>query len=85
MTISIANSALSNCQSLEQVVELINDDMATDAERHVVAAAYAIDCCEDEDEANIEEVETYLDFLVEAGAKFDFKAAIKRATNEINV
>lgn len=83
MTIQIANNALSNCTSLDQVVELINDDMATDAERFVVAAAYAIDSCEDKDDITIEEIEAHLELLADAGAEFDHNAAARFAKTNI--
>lgn len=83
MTISIANNALSNCNSLDQVVELINDDMATDAERFVVAAAYAIDSCEDQDDITNEELEAHLELLTDAGAEFDSNAAFRFAKANI--
>ena len=43
MKTTIANHALANCQSIESVVVLVNDEFATDASSEMVAAAYAID------------------------------------------
>ena len=57
MSIQIANNALENCQSIDQVVELINDEMVTDATAEMVAAAYAIGGAEEPgyglDDANL--------------------------------
>lgn len=82
MAIQIANNALDNCTSIQQVIELINDEMATNATAEMVAAKYAWDGAQESgyiDDANIE---AQLDALVEAGAEFDFQDALTLAINE---
>jgi uncharacterized protein YihD (DUF1040 family) len=83
MTIQIANNALADCHSTEEVVRLMNEDFATDAEPEMIAAKYAYDAADEAgygiDSTNLE---AHLDVLVEAGAKFDYSAALEVALNE---
>ena len=82
--IRIANNALENCTNVEQVVELCNDEFATDASPELIAAAYAIDAAEFTDDMSDREVlEHHLDFLTEAGANFDYQKALKEAIEDI--
>ncbi len=80
MTIKIANNALENCTSINQVVELMKSNTGTDATAETIAAAYAIDGATEagygHDGANLE---SQLDALVEAGAEFDFQDAMAQA------
>ncbi|MEE8132136.1 MAG: hypothetical protein V3T40_01005 [Nitrososphaerales archaeon] len=80
MSIQIANNALENCISIDQVVSLINDDAATDATSEMVASAYAINAAEEEGYGSSDEnLEAHLDVLTEAGADFDYSDAMKQA------
>lgn len=85
MTIKIANNALDDCTSIEQVVELMNNEFATDASPELIAAAYAIDSIDSEyNGTTIKDIlECHMDFLIDAGAKFNFKKAIDIALNEV--
>jgi septation ring formation regulator EzrA len=75
MTIKIAD-----CSSLEQVVELINDEFATDATPEMIAAKYAYDSCAEAgygfEERNLDAA---FDVLMESGAKFDYAEALEIA------
>lgn len=82
MTIQIANNALENCRSIEQVVGLINDEMATDASAEMVAAKYAWDGAKESGYTDDDSIEAQLDALVEAGAEFDFSNALEMAIAE---
>ncbi len=76
MTIKIANNALANCTSIEQVVELINNEFETDASPELIAAAYALNAAEFSDYVSDREVvECHLDYLQNAGAKFGWSKA----------
>ena len=84
MTIQIANNALKNCTSIEQVVELINNEFATDASPELIAAAYAVDAAEFTDNISPREVlEFHLDYLLNAGARFGWSKAVDIAVDEI--
>lgn len=82
MTIQIANNALENCYSIEQVVRLINDDFVTDAPAETVAAAYAIKGAKQAgygfDDINLE---AQMDALVGAGAEFCYAEAMEIAVS----
>lgn len=82
MTIQIANNALENCNSIEEVVELINDETLTDASAEMIAAAYAIDSAELDIDIEYE-IEAHLDELIERGAKFDFIEALEMTIIEL--
>ena len=77
---SIKIAALENCSSLEQVVELINDEFATDATPEMIAAKYAYDSCAEAgygfEERNLDAA---FDALIESGAKFDYAEALEIA------
>ena len=77
---SIKIAALENCSSLEQVVELINDEFATDATPELIAAKYAYDSCAEAgygfEERNLDAA---FDVLMEGGAKFDYPNALEIA------
>jgi hypothetical protein len=83
MAIKIANNALENCTSLDQVVELINDEFATDATPEMIAAKYAYDSCGEAgygfEERNLDAA---FDALIESCAKFDYPEALKIALEE---
>lgn len=82
MSIKIANSALNNCQSIDQVVELVNDNFATDASPEMIAAAYAVESANAAGYGTGElELECQLDVLMEAGAEFEFLDALALAKN----
>lgn len=80
MTILISNNALQNCTSLEQVVSLINDEFATNAEPEEIATAYAIDGAIEAGYGTGEpELCAQLDALRDAGAIFDYPEALEVA------
>jgi len=80
MAIAISNNALENCNSLEDVVELINNEFATDAEPEEIAAAYAIDgAVECGYGTGEDELCAQLDALRDAGAIFDYPEALEEA------
>jgi len=80
MAIKIANNAIENCTSLDQVVELINDEFATDATPEMISAKYAYDSCAEAgygfEERNLGAA---FDVLIESGAKFDYPNALEIA------
>ncbi len=82
MAIRIANNALENCHSIKQVVELINNQSATDASAEMVAAAYAWNAAEESGYTDNDSIEANLDFLRDSGAEFDFSEALEMAINE---
>lgn len=63
---------IDRCNSIDEVVNLINDEFATCYTAEELAAMYA----KDED---VDSVEYHLDMLVENGAKFDYRQAEKLA------
>ncbi len=71
---------LNNCTSIDQVVDLINEDTLTLLEREEVAAKYALNAAE-EAGYGVEkrEIEAHLDCLVEAGAEFNYIKAVSLA------
>lgn len=83
MTIEISNNKLDNCNSIEQVVELINNEFSSDATAEMIAAAYALQAANEAgygvDESNID---YHLDYLKDAGAKFNFNESLTLALNE---
>jgi hypothetical protein len=80
MSIQNANNSLENCHSIEQVVELANDETATDASSEMVAAAYAIAGAEEAGYGTGQaQLEAQLDALDEAGAEFDYSEALTLA------
>lgn len=82
MSIQIANNALENCQTIDQVVELINDESATDANQEMVAAKYAWDAAVENGYTDNASIETHLELLAEAGAEFDSAEALALAIAE---
>jgi len=77
MTIKIADNALEKCSSLEQVVELINDEFATP---ELIAAKYAYDSCAEAGYGFSEmNLDAAFDALIESGAKFDYPEALEIA------
>ena len=81
MTMKIA--ALENCSSLEQVVELINDEFATDATPELIAAKYAYDSCGEAGYGFSEmNLDAAFDALLRSGAKFDYAEALEIALEE---
>tara|TARA_R110002072_G_scaffold266030_1_gene424896 strand:- start:1906 stop:2175 length:270 start_codon:yes stop_codon:yes gene_type:complete len=76
MNITIGNNALENCGSIEQVAALINNDIATDATREEVAAAYAMSCLEEGLDVNEENLDPHFDLLIKHGADFVAKDAL---------
>ena len=77
---SIKIAALENCSSLEQVVELINDEFATDATPELIAAKYAYDSCGEAGYGFSEmNLDAAFDVLIESGAKFDYPNALEIA------
>jgi len=78
MTIKIAD-----CSSLEQVVELINDEFATDATPEMISAKYAYDSCAEAGYGFSEmNLDAAFDALIESGAKFDYAEALEIALEE---
>jgi len=75
--------------SLEEVVEIINSDEypyfggtdLRDAEEQ--AGEYAFSAAENTDDLTIESLEGQLDYLAEAGAKFDFNKALENAISRV--
>lgn len=73
-------SNLENCNSLEDVVALVNNEFATDAESEEIAAAYAIDGAIEAGYGTGEaELCAQLDALRDAGAGFDYPGALNEA------
>ena len=67
---------LENCTSLDQVVELINDDTAIDISREQLASYYALAAIRaSETEINKINIGFHLGFLIEEGANFNFNKA----------
>lgn len=82
--IKIANNSLQNCNSINEVIELINKEELTDASPELIAAAYALDACRESGYGfGKEEIEAHLDSLVEAGAIFEFIAAREIAIKNV--
>ena len=80
---SIKIEALTKCQSIEQVVELINDEFATDAESELIAAKYAVDAAVEMGEGvGKEDIVPHLEAL--SSAKFDFFDALELAIKEVS-
>ena len=83
MAIKIANNEDENCTSLDQVVELINDEFATDATPELIAAKYAYDSCGEAGYGFSEmNLDAAFDVLMEGGAKFDYAEALEIALEE---
>lgn len=77
MAIQIVNNILDNCSSIEQVVVLINDELATDASAEMIAAKYAHDGADKAGYGiNDSTLEAQLDVLVNAGVNFDYLDAL---------
>lgn len=83
MTIEIANNELSNCNSIDDVVELINGgDSITDCD--VLAAKYSIDCSKEDDFGiNDENLSAHLEILESAGANFNFAESLGIAIKNV--
>jgi len=80
MTIQIANNALESCNSLDQVVALINDESASDASSEIIAAAYAINSVEESGyDLNEDNLEAQLDALILSGAWFVYHKSMEQA------
>ena len=75
----MTHNTLENCHSIEQVVALINEELATDASAERVAAEYAWGGAEESGYTDNANIEAQLDTLAEAGAAFDFRDAFKLA------
>lgn len=76
-SIHIANNALENCTSIDQVVELMASNK-TDATPELIAAAYAINGAQEAGYGvGDAEIEAQLDALVEAGAVFQYANAMQ--------
>jgi len=83
MALQSGNNVLANCGSIEQVVELINDEMATDAKDFALAAEYAINAAEEAGCGMTRaDLQAHLDFLSEAGADFDYHEALELALKQ---
>lgn len=84
MAIQIANNALSNCNSIDQVVELVNRT-GSDASAEMIAAAYAIDGAKENGYGmDREHLEVYLSALHESGAEFNYQKAREIAEKHAN-
>ncbi len=69
---------LENCNSLEEVVDLINT--TTEFDKEDVAAIYAFESAvESGYEIHEEEIAAHLDVLIGAGAEFDYQKSLKIA------
>ncbi len=76
----IANNALENCNSIAQVVELINDEFSSDATAEMIAAAYAIDGATEAGYGlGEDDLSAQLDAIQEVGAKFEYAKALELA------
>jgi len=80
--------SLENCNSIEQVVELINKDSLADFSKEDLAAQYAyygaIEALRDENrEPSIEDIEAQLDCIVEE-AEFNYTEATRLAIEMVN-
>lgn len=79
-------NSITEAQSIEQVVEIINSDEASEyfggsdtREAEIMAGQYAWKAAEENGYTDNASIEAHLDILVEAGAKFDFSAALENA------
>lgn len=72
---------LQECQDIEQVVKLINGGGSSDEDGDEISGQYAYDAAEDKVEW---EFRAHLEFLEEAGAKFDYVKALETAKEMID-
>lgn len=74
------SQALQNAQSIDDVVEIINEGGTSSYDSNEIASQYAYNAADEAgygiDQANIE---GHLDLLAEAGANFDYREAVKAA------
>ena len=80
---------LQNCNSLNEIVNLINNEFSTDLSPEQLAAEYALDADKEaknmalkggyEYTTNSGSIEVHLDVLIEEGAKFDYAKALEIA------
>lgn len=69
--------SLQNCNSINDVVLLINQGGSSELTDIEHAAEYVIDCCNDQKDLSMENAEAHLDILIEAGAKVNFQEVVK--------
>ena len=75
-----ANRHFDNCSSLEDVVQIVNDEFGTELTAEQLAAQYARDAVNEAGyEINEKNIEAHLDVLFENEAKFDYEEALKIA------
>lgn len=82
-------NAITEARSIEQVVEIINASAAGHASEYfggsdtrdaeIMAGQYAWEAAEESGYTDNDSIEAHLEFLVEAGAEFDFSAALENA------
>lgn len=70
------SNAITEANSIGQVVDIIN---ASEAEAEVMAGRYAWEAADESGYTDDCSIEAQLDFLVDAGAEFDFGAALENA------
>ena len=82
-------NAITEAKSLEEVVEIINESKAGNSSAYFggsdtrdaeeMAGQYAWEAAEEAGYTDDASIEAQLDFLVEAGAEFDFSTALENA------
>lgn len=82
-------NAITEAHSIEQVVKIINESSAGHAseyfggsdtrEAEVMAGQYAWEAAEESGYTDDSSIESHLDILAEAGAEFNFDAALENA------
>lgn len=82
-------NAITEAKSIEQVVEIINESKAGHASEYfggsdtrdaeVMAGQYAWEAAEEAGYTDDASIEAHLEFLADAGAEFDFRAALENA------
>ncbi len=84
---NVESITLQNCLSIEEVVELINEDRLADFTKEDLAAQYAFQgtleaihgLLEARDGLVEENFKNQLDALIEEGGEFDYAEALKKA------
>ncbi len=85
------NNAITEANSIEEVVKIINKSKEGHAseyfggsdmrEAEEMAGQYAWEAAEESGYTDDESIEAHLEILIEAGANFDFKIALKNAVS----
>ncbi len=70
---------LDSCNSIEDVVKLINDDFGSDATREQLAADYAVSCIDIDETTYYRDLDYHLCALLDHDAVFDYDASYSLA------